>query len=508
MSKPLSPTQIDIVEKDGNLIVRASAGTGKTHTMVSKIERDISLNHSHKVIAALTFTIKAANEIRDRLIVTTDDHFVGTNNSFAIEEIIKPFMKDVYGQDYDIDMGTDYYAKVDCFETGVDMIRERGIIGSYYDSKQNFVFQLALCIAKESSACREYLKAKYFKVFVDEYQDCDKDMHEFFMYICDVLGIETFVVGDEKQSIYMWRGAYPQAFKSIWDKPNFGHKYLRENFRSCSAIQNYSNILCEETRHLFNPNSDVSPIVLLCTNQAAWAHEVLKRLDPKKRSAVLRHKHDDVKNAAESLSTELMTFTYIKNPPIADITTNTAWLYNAIANYLIVETYSIYDFIQIIPEQIVEIKKLNKELSRFLNNLRNACDYQDKVKFANEVKAVATYFGYETREEHIFKLYETITNESFYNYFYQNDIQNIAITYLASKGLEFDQVVIFAEDYPLDKLESINNHYVASTRAKERLIIVYLYGSNDELYAKNMSDIFKKAKVEAKDVMTIVNCNG
>jgi hypothetical protein len=108
---------------------------------------------------------------------------------------------------------------------------------------------------------------------------------------------------------------------------------------------------------------------------------------------------------------------------------------------------------------------LNKELSRFLNNLRNACDYQDKVKFANEVKAVATYFGYETREEHIINLYETITNESLYNYFYQNDIQNIAITYLASKGLEFDQVVIFAEDYPLDKLESINNHYVASTRA-------------------------------------------
>ncbi|RKJ48335.1 hypothetical protein D7X25_20935 [bacterium 1XD42-8] len=34
-------------------------------------------------------------------------------------------------------------------------------------------------------------------------------MHKLFMYLCDTLKIETFVVGDEKQSIYIWRGAYP-----------------------------------------------------------------------------------------------------------------------------------------------------------------------------------------------------------------------------------------------------------------------------------------------------------
>ena len=69
--------------------------------------------------------------------------------------------------------------------------------------------------------CRLYLQAKYFKIYIDEYQDCDKSMHKFFMYLCDELNIETFVVGDEKQSIYIWRGAYPEAFKSIWNKPNF-----------------------------------------------------------------------------------------------------------------------------------------------------------------------------------------------------------------------------------------------------------------------------------------------
>lgn len=54
----LSPIQEKIVETPGDLIVRASAGTGKTHTMVNKIAKEIDDNHTHKVIAAITFCIK------------------------------------------------------------------------------------------------------------------------------------------------------------------------------------------------------------------------------------------------------------------------------------------------------------------------------------------------------------------------------------------------------------------------------------------------------------------
>ena len=50
---------------------------------------------------------------------------------------------------------------------------------------------------ENSTACRLYLQAKYFKIYIDEYQDCDKSMHKLFMYLCDALKIETFVVGDE-----------------------------------------------------------------------------------------------------------------------------------------------------------------------------------------------------------------------------------------------------------------------------------------------------------------------
>ena len=226
----LSPVQEEIVHTPGNLIVKASAGTGKTQTMVSKIVEEINKNHTHKVIAAITFTIKAAQEIKDRLSVDIIQHFIGTNNSFAIEEIIKPFMKDVFGLDFDIDMSTDYSIKVDSYQEAVDKIREDVILCSYRDNKKNFIFDLAQEIVERSVACQLYLKAKYFKIYIDEYQDCDKSMHKLFMFLCDSLGIDTFVVGDEKQSIYIWRGAYPEAFNSIWDKPNFSHIFMGDNF--------------------------------------------------------------------------------------------------------------------------------------------------------------------------------------------------------------------------------------------------------------------------------------
>ena len=105
-------------------------------------------------------------------------------------------------------------------------------------------------ILKKSKACQLYVKSKYFKIYVDEYQDCDKDMHDFFMYLNDTINIDFFIVGDDKQSIYMWRGAYPEAFKSILSKPKFAKKELRENFRSCQQIQNYSNLLVSDTQKI------------------------------------------------------------------------------------------------------------------------------------------------------------------------------------------------------------------------------------------------------------------
>lgn len=496
----LSPVQEEIVHTPGNLIVKASAGTGKTQTMVSKIVEEINNNHTHKVIAAITFTIKAAQEIKDRLSVDIIQHFIGTNNSFAIEEIIKPFMKDIYGLDFDIDMSTDYSIKVDSFQEAVGKIREDGILCSYRDNRKNFIFDLAQVIVEKSVACQLYLKAKYFKIYIDEYQDCDKSMHKLFMFLCDSLGIDTFVVGDEKQSIYIWRGAYPDAFNSIWNKPHFNHIFMGDNFRSCQQIQNYSNLLCEETRRLYKPVDDLNSIILISPKTPNWASEVLTHVSLDKRTALLRFSNDNARSGANDLTTNGLKCVYIPQTPIANITTETAWLYLAIAKYIIVEKYSVYDLISEIPVEGNESQKTVSIIKKLLFTIKNST--RSEQSFSKSVCKLAEYLGYDARNDHLKKLYKTICDPSYHVSFDSDRYQNIAITFHSSKGLEFDQVIIFADDYRLSDMQSIYNHYVAVTRAKSKLIIVKQYSCDANCFQTNIEKLFAKSGLALSNVVS------
>lgn len=503
----LSPTQQEVVNTPGNMIVRASAGTGKTHTMVSKIAKEIEENHTHKVIAAITFTVKAAKEIRDRLAIDTSEHFIGTNNSFAIEEIIKPFAKDVYGNDYKIEMSTDYSIKEQTYQQCMDQLKKNRIICSYNDNAKNFVFELALNIVKKSRACRLFLKAKYFKIYVDEYQDCDRTMHDFFMYLCNELGIELFVVGDEKQSIYIWRGAYPEAFHSIWTMDNFKKMKLRKNYRSCQMIQNYSNLLYDDTKDLYIKDTNTSSIILLNTTSTKWKQDVITFLNLSKNTALLRFSNANAKKGAEEMSSSGTKFIYVPKTPISEITTNVSWLYNAIAQYFILPKYSEYDFINEIPEESIGNRKIMNYIKSQLGLLKTALEDGDDDSVIDTTTDIASYFGYEIFEDHIRQMIQTIINEEYYPAFHMEELTHVAITFHASKGLEYDQVIVFASDYALNTPESIYNHYVAVTRAKSKLIIVKLDDVNycaGKQYIQNLSSLFAKSRVELKDIMTIV----
>ena len=502
----LSPIQKEIVELPGNLIVRASAGTGKTHTMVSKIVYDIEHQHTHKVVAAITFTIKAANEIKERLTIDTTSHFIGTNNSFAIEEIIKPFMKDVFGMEYKLDMSTDYSAKVNTFVEGLAKIKDEQILCSYANSKVNFIFQLALYILKKSKACQLYLQAKYFKIYVDEYQDCDKDMHALFMYICETLRIDTFVVGDEKQSIYMWRGAYPKAFMSIWDRTDFSKKFMRDNFRSCQQIQNYSNMLCNETRDLYKPVDDLSSVIMICATMDNWVSSVVPYLDSEKKCALLRYSNANAEAGANELTGGSVEFTYVPQTPIADITTETAWLYNAVAKFFILPKYSAFDFRDEIPNEVVGNKRVLNYIKKAMSILDEYIKQEDAHGFEKQIVLMANYLGYETKTDHCERLYRTICSKRYHPAFNIDDLKRIAITFHSSKGLEFEQVILFVSDYKLSSEQDIYNHYVAATRAKSKLIMVYINDDwNASQFAKNINKILAESNLIMSNVATVVN---
>jgi superfamily I DNA/RNA helicase len=404
-------------------------------------------------------------------------------------------------------MSTDYSVEVKTFAEGLGKIKDEQILCSYANSKENFIFQLALDILKKSKACQLYLKAKYFKIYVDEYQDCDKDMHALFMYICETLKIDTFVVGDEKQSIYMWRGAYPKAFMSIWDRKDFSKKFMRDNFRACQQIQNYSNLLCDDTRDLYKAVDDLSSVIVICTITSNWVSSVTQHLDPNKKCALLRYRKANAEAGAKALTDGNMEFTYIPQTPISEITTDAAWLYNAVAKYFIIPKYSAYDFRDEIPNEVVGNKRILNYIKKSLSLLDECIKQEDIASFVKQIGLMADYLGYDTKEDHCQKVYETICDQRFHPAFNMDELKRIAITFHSSKGLEFEQVILFVSDYRLASEEDIYNHYVAATRAKTKLILVYINSDwNAVQFAKNINKILGKSDLKMKDVATVVNC--
>ena len=507
----LSAKQTEIVKYDGNIVVSASAGTGKTRTMVSKIVYDLERNKSHKVIAAITFTIKATEEIRERLVVDASQNFIGTNNTFAIEEVIKPFMKDVYGEEYDIDFDTDYTNdnyRFSTFDDGMELMKSNNTIYSYQQYlKKNFVFELALDIVKKSNACRLFLVSKYFGLYIDEYQDCDGEMHSFFMYLCESIGIRTFVVGDDKQSIYRWRGAKPELFLFVIKRNDFKHFVLTENHRSSLGIQNYSNLLFNHTAKLYQQTENQCDIFIVHKDAEDWASTVLSLLDKTHTTAVLRNYKDtsyfgkgNAKDNAETLTKSDFQFVYVPEAPVEEITTTAAWLYTATARYILLDSFTEYDFIQEVPSEGDMEKKTVNAVKKRLDTVKDKAG--EPEQFAVAFTSLLTFFNYPNPDDaHLKKLLKTINDPQYIVSLSEELPLHSTMTLFKSKGLEFDQVIIFFEDYSHSgrvEVSHLNNHYVASTRAKNRLIMVSTHHSDARAFIKKLTDEFM-ANIKVKD---------
>ena len=284
-------------------------------------------------------------------------------------------------------------------------------------------------------------------------------------------------------------------------------QFMRDNFRSCQQIQNYSNLLCYETRDLYKPVEDLSSVIMVCATSANWVSSVIPYLDLHKKCALLRYSKANAEAGAKDLTDRNIEFTYILQTPIADITTETAWLYNAIAKFFILPKYSAYDFRDEIPNEVVGNKRILNYIKKSLSILDECIKQEDTSGFEKQIMLMANYLGYEAKADHCEMLYRTICDKRYHPAFNIDGLKRIAITFHSSKGLEFEQVILFVSDYRLSSEQDIYNYYVAATRAKSKLIMVYIDNDwNAIQFAKNINRIFAESNLKMSDVATIVNC--
>ncbi len=285
----LNDKQLEAVNhEEGPCLVLAGAGSGKTRVLTQRIIKLIDDGISPYNILAITFTNKAAKEMRSRIEVelgtTADSIFIGTFHSFGlrilrenyskigfnsnitildtddVKSLIKRILKDngYNPQDYDI---KHIINKISSSKNdGVSPFEYQKLFLNDLDRVIGFVYQKYNELLKENNSVDfddlllkpvELLKKdkevleKYqdrFKyILVDEYQDTNSIQYE----LCKLLSSKynnIFVVGDASQSIYSWRNA---DYKNIL---NFEHDYknakvilLEENYRSTNNILKAAN---------------------------------------------------------------------------------------------------------------------------------------------------------------------------------------------------------------------------------------------------------------------------
>lgn len=507
----------ELLIANGNIVVGASAGTGKTYTIIERIICDINENSNYKTYAVTTFTRKATNEIRSRLGMRRGDGYVGTNDNFVLNEIIQPFIADAYGAEYDKQVTPDFTNERSkaTFQELLNIVKTtpKGYICKYSSNKKNFSFELALNILEKSHVARRYLKSKYYRIYVDEYQDSDDDMHKLFKYLSSNLGISLFVVGDEKQSIYSFKGGSPVGLNEfINDKTNFSYYRLSHNFRSNQEIQNYANLFMSESIKDYAPCQNTCKVRLIKCNsylEPKFIDYMRTWLKETSSVAFFVKTHNEGIRMEENLKKNDLEFIYIPKLPLQDpeIESTHVWIARNIASYFLTDSYTEFDFYDEIP---MPESYAIKDVKQYLKQIQNNFEQCNLVKFRDECRLLYDYLTDEVENEkfdnEIVKLLETINDmEKYYCAYNIENYKAVITTLHSSKGLQYEQVIISSNSFYHSNSFSSELHYVAITRPQDELLIL----DNDGRYDSELISSLSEAKnvgvlVEKTDVITIV----
>lgn len=295
------------VDTEGAVLVSAGAGSGKTRLLTHRIVYLIEEKHVNPDnILAITFTNKATNEMKERINQMTSNgavwistfhsmcakilreniyHLDGYNRYFTIydssdrEKVIKQVIKSLNLED-DLKSKADYhisnakneglmpeeYAKIYSYDPNIQDITR--VYLKYEETlKSNNALDFddllmkTLYLLETVPSVREFYQEKFRYILVDEFQDTNTIQYKL-IKILSAKHNNIFVVGDEDQCIYGWRGANIDNIKNfISEFKNVRVYKLEQNYRSTKNIISGANKLIKNNvsridKTLFTENSD------------------------------------------------------------------------------------------------------------------------------------------------------------------------------------------------------------------------------------------------------------
>lgn len=295
----LNPRQKEaVLYIDGPMLVLAGAGSGKTSVITRKIaylinECGIEARH----IAAVTFTNKAAREMKERAmtllqkgegrgltvstfhnlglnIIRKEYKALGYKPGFSIfdDQDTKSLLKDLLlHQDEDADQVADVQHRISAWKNemldpqqalSTALVPHEILAARAYEAYQRHLraynavdfddlILTPVRLFERNPEVLERWQRKIRYLLVDEYQDTNLSQYRLVKQLVAGRGALT-VVGDDDQSIYSWRGARPENLVQLQqDFPSLRIVKLEQNYRSTGRILKVANILINHNPHVF-----------------------------------------------------------------------------------------------------------------------------------------------------------------------------------------------------------------------------------------------------------------
>ena len=296
----LNPGQNEAVKFiSGPCLVLAGAGSGKTRVITSKIAylvRECEL--PARYIAAVTFTNKAAREMKERVaqtlgkkearglkvstfhtlglnIIKSEVKTLGLKPGFSLfdDKDSMSLLKDLTEVEFDGDkeLLSSLQSCISNWKNELILpedlkyqtlspseVEYAGFYQRYYNHLRAYnaldfddLILLPTVLLKDNEAVRQKWQNKIRYLLVDEYQDTNTSQYELVRLLAGERARFT-VVGDDDQSIYSWRGARPQNLVLLQtDFPKLRVIKLEQNYRSSERILHCANILIQNNPHIF-----------------------------------------------------------------------------------------------------------------------------------------------------------------------------------------------------------------------------------------------------------------
>ena len=331
--KDLNPRQLEAVRYlGGPLLVLAGAGSGKTRVIARKIAHLIGeCGLAPRHIAAVTFTNKAAREMKERVgrllkgrearglristfhtlgldLLRRDHDRAGLRAGFSLfdpqdaEAVIKEHLRSI--RQADALTPATVQNRISAWKNALieppqalsqaEDDFEADLAGLYADYQRSLhaynavdfddLIRLPARLFAEQLDLLEAWQGRIRYLLVDEYQDTNGAQYELVRRLVGPRGALT-VVGDDDQSIYAWRGARPENLARLReDFPTLKVVMLEQNYRSSGRILGLANALIANNPHLFEKRlwcahgEGERPRVITCRDESQEAERVVSEI--------------------------------------------------------------------------------------------------------------------------------------------------------------------------------------------------------------------------------------